>query len=212
MTIRMVIADDHPLIIDALSHLFAADPEFQVLACCADGGEALRKVRELRPDILLLDRRMPGKDGLEVARQLQQEGLPTRVVLLTAELDEDRFMEALQAGVQGVILKEMSPELLLQCVRKVHGGGQWLQGDLAGSALEMMVQREAGMRELKGVLTQREIELVRMIAQGLSNREIAGRLFISEGTVKVHLHNIYEKLGISGRLKLLRYAQDKGLV
>ena len=106
----------------------------------------------------------------------------------------------------------MAPQLLVQCIRKVHNGEQWLERNSTKLALEKMLKRAAGTREMANLLTAREIDLIRMIAKGLHNKEIADQLFISEGTVKVHLHHIYEKLGIDGRLALLRFAQDKGLV
>jgi len=186
--------------------------DFQVLARCTNGEETLKAVRQHCPDILILDIRMPGKDGLTIAREIQSEGLPVRIVLLTAELDEDQLLEALLLGVQGIVLKEMAPQLLVQCVRKVHNGEQWLEHNSTKLALEKMLKRAAGAREMAGRLTVREIDLIRLIAKGLRNKEIADTLFISEGTVKVHLHNIYEKLGIDGRLALLRFARDKGIV
>jgi DNA-binding NarL/FixJ family response regulator len=212
MTIRLIIADDHPLIIDALDNLFSVNPDFQVVARCGDGEETLKKVRELLPDILVLDIRMPIRNGIEVARIMQEENIPTRVVILTAELDDDQLLSAMRTGVQGIVLKEMAPQILIQCIRKVHSGGQWLENISTRPALEKILQQEAGAREVSAVLTPREIELVRMIANGFQNKVIAERLFISEGTVKVHLHNIYEKLDINGRMELLRYAQKKGLV
>ena len=212
MTIRLIIADDHPLIIDALDNLFSANPDIQVVARCADGDEALNKVRELRPDIIVLDIRMPVRSGLDVARAMQEENIPTRAVVLTAELDDDQLLEALRADVKGIVLKEMAPQVLIQCIRSVHSGGQWLENISTRPALEKILQQEAGARELSAVLTPREIELVRMIANGFQNKVIAEKLFISEGTVKVHLHNIYEKLNVSGRLELLRYAQKKGII
>lgn len=212
MTIRLIIADDHPLIIDALDNLFSANPDFQVVARCADGDEALKKVRELLPDILVLDVRMPVRNGIEVARAMKEENIPTRIVILTAELDDDQLLEALREDVKGIVLKEMAPQILVQCIRRVHGGGQWLENISTRPALEKILQQEAGAREVAAVLTPREVELVRMIANGFQNKVIADKLFISEGTVKVHLHNIYEKLNISGRLELLRYAQKKGIV
>jgi len=134
------------------------------------------------------------------------------VVLLTATLDDGEMIEALQLGVNGIVLKEMAPQLLLQCIRKVHAGEQWIERNASRQALEKMLKREAGAREVAETLTPREIELVRMVANGLRNREIGEKLFISEGTVKVHLHNIYEKLKVDGRMALSRYAREKGLV
>ena len=212
MPIRLVLADDHPLILNALEDLFRTEKEFQVLARCTDGIETLQAVRKHQPDVLILDISMPGKNGLDVARELQKEKLPTRIVLLTAELDEREVLEAIHLGVQGIVLKEMAPQMLLRCIRKVHAGEQWIELRSAKKAFEKLLRREAGVREVASILTPQEMKIVRMIANGLRNREIANKLCISEGTVKVHLHNIYEKLDVDSRLALLRYAQEKGLV
>jgi DNA-binding NarL/FixJ family response regulator len=212
MTINLVLADDHPIILDGLENLFSLEKDFKVVARCTDGIAALDAVRLYRPHILVLDIRMPGKDGLEVARQVQIEELPTRVVLLTAEIEEQDLLEAIRLGVQGIVLKEMAPQLLLQCLRKVHSGQQWFERGATRQALENMLRRESGTRKAAALLTPREIEIVRMVAHGLRNKEIAGKLFISEGTVKIHLHNIYEKLEVNSRMALLRFAQEKGLV
>jgi len=212
MSIRLVLADDHPLILDALESRFRLEHDFQVLACCANGEETLQALRHHRPDVLILDIRMPGKDGLAVLRELQQEKLPTRVVLLTAAVDEDAVLEAIRLGVGGVVLKEMAPRLLVECVRKVHAGQQWLERRSVGRALDKLLRREAGAHELAGALTRREIEIVRMVATGLRNKEIAEKLFITEGTVKTHLHHIYEKLHMDSRLALFGYARDKALL
>jgi DNA-binding NarL/FixJ family response regulator len=143
---------------------------------------------------------------------VRQEKLSTKLVLLTAELDEDAITAAVQLEVQGIVLKEMAPSFLVQCIRKVYGGGQWLERQLTARTLERMLKREAGTREVASQLTSREIDLVRMVANGLRNRDIADKLCICEGTVKVHLHNIYDKLQINNRMMLLNYAHEKGLV
>ncbi len=121
------------------------------------------------------------------------------------------MVEAVRLGVKGVVLKEMAPQMLVECVRKVAAGEQWIERRSLTLALDRMLRREAGFREVSAVLTPREIEIVRLAAQGLRNQAIADRLHISEGTVKVHLHIIYDKLGLNGRLALLRYAEDRGL-
>ena len=212
MAISLVLADDHPIVLDGLENLFRQEADFTVVGRCVNGEEALRAVREYRPDVLILDIRMFRMDGLAVLREMKKEGLSTRVVLLTVALDEDQVVEAIRLGVSGMVLKEMAPRLLVQCVRKVHAGEQWLERQSFGRAMERMLRREAGAREIAGILTPREIEIVRMAATGLRNKQIAEKLFISEGTAKIHLHNIYEKLGLSDRLELARYARDKGLV
>jgi DNA-binding NarL/FixJ family response regulator len=212
MPIRLVLADDHPLILNGLENLFRPEKDFEVLARCTDGIETLQAVRKHRPDVLVLDIRMPGKGGLDVAREMKKEKLPTRIVLLTAVLDEGELLEAIRLGVQGIVLKEMAPQMLLRCIRKVYAGEQWIELRSAAQALEKMLRREAGAREVASILTPQEITIVRMIASGLRNKEVASKLYISEGTVKVHLHNIYEKLHVNSRVALLRYAQEKGLL
>ena len=183
-----------------------------MLARAGDGVEALDAVRRLRPEVLILDLKMPRLDGLAVLRAVQSERLPTRVVVLTAALEDSAVMEMVGLGVGGVVLKELAPRVLVEAVREVHAGGRWLEGRAVGRALEQMVRREAGQRQAAAQLTPREIEIVRQVASGLRNKEIAKRLGISESTVKIHLHNIYEKLGVDGRVELTLYAQARGLV
>lgn len=210
-TIRVILADDHPLVLNGLYHLLREYPEFEVLERCSSGQEAVDAVRRLRPDILVLDLLMPGMGGLDVARQLHPEGVPPRIVLLTAQLHEDELIEALHLGVCGFVLKEMATKLLVECLRRVHAGGQWLEKDAAGRAMAKLVRREAKGREIATLLTPREIEVVRLVAKGLANKEISSGLFIAEGTVKIHLHNIYEKLKINRRADLVRIADEYGL-
>ena len=212
MPITLVLADDHPLILDGIENLFQLEKDFKLVARCVDGEEALRAVRVHRPDVLVLDIRMPVRDGLSVLREMKKEKLPTRAVLLTAALDEDELAEAVRLGVRGLVLKELAPKLLVQCIRQVHAGELWLEKRSVAGALEKLLRREAGKQEVARVLTPREVEIVHQVAAGLRNKEIAERLFIGEGTVKIHLHNIYQKLGVDSRLKLTRYAQEKGLI
>jgi two-component system, NarL family, nitrate/nitrite response regulator NarL len=212
MPVRLVLADDHPIVLDGLEQLFRAQKDFAIVARCHDGAETLRAVRQHRPDVLLLDIRMPAPDGLQVIRELQGDGLPTRIVLLTAALEEDDVLEAVRLGVKGVVLKEMAPQMLVECVRKVAAGEQWIERRSLTMALDKVLRREAGFREVSATLTPREIEIVRLAARGLRNQAIANQLHISEGTVKVHLHNIYEKLGVDGRVALTLYAREKGLL
>jgi DNA-binding NarL/FixJ family response regulator len=210
--ISLVLADDHPIVLEGLVQLFRLEPDFRVVARCTGGDETLATVRRHRPDILVLDVRMPGKDGLAILGEITREGLPTRVVLLTAALDENGVVEAVRLGAWGLVLKEMAPETLVRCVREVHGGERWLDNRSVVRALERIARREAGAARVAGVVTPRELEIIRMIAGGLRNKEIAARLSISEGTVKIHLHNIYEKLQLDGRLALLLYAREHALV
>lgn len=209
-SIRIAIADDHPIVLDGLEQLFRLEKEFRIVARCTDGQQALQAVSEHHPDVLILDLRMPQRSGLGVLRQMKELNLETRVVVLTAALEEEEVLEAIRLGVRGVVLKEMAPRILVQCVRKVAAGGQWLEKESVGRALEKMLRR--GGASVAGSLTPRELDVVRLVCEGLRNKEIAERLLISEGTVKIHLHSIYEKLQVSGRVELSVVARDRGLV
>lgn len=212
MTIRLVLADDHPIVLDGLENLFRLEPDFRVVARCVNGEECLAAVRRYEPDVLVLDIRMPRLDGLAVLRELRREKHPVKVVLLATALEEEEVLEALRLGVRGMLLKELAPQMVVQCVRKVHAGGQWVEKQAFGRALDTLLRREAGEREAASVLTPREIEMVSMVARGLRNKEMSQRLSISEGTVKIHLHNIYRKLKVENRVELILYAQSKRLV
>ena len=211
MPISLVLADDHPIVLEGLVQLFRLEADCHVVARCRNGEETLAAVRRHRPDILVLDIRMPGKDGFEVLREIAQDALTTRVVLLTAALDEEQVVEAVGLGAWGLVLKEMAPETLVQCVRAVSRGERWLDNRSLVRALEKVAQREAEAGRVATLITPRELEIVRMVATGLRNKEIAARLSITEGTVKLHLHHIYEKLQVDGRLTLLVYARQHGL-
>jgi len=211
MPIKLVLADDHPLVLNGLMQLFATEPDIEVLACCTNGEEALQSLLKTQPDLLLLDLRMPKMDGLSVLEALRKLETPIKIIVLTAGVDENEIFKAIQLGVQGVVLKEAAPEMLLKCVRKVHAGGKCLETDNVLGALERWQKQESDQRQLKQLLTAREMDLVELVANGYSNKQIADHCFISEGTVKVHLHNVYEKLGIKNRLELCLYAREKGL-
>ncbi|HXT21040.1 MAG TPA: response regulator transcription factor [Thermoanaerobaculia bacterium] len=208
---RLVLADDHRLVLEALTLLLRAEGDLEVVATCVDGREALAAVRRHQPDVLVLDLRMPQLDGLGVLRELAAAGDPTQVVVLTAGLDERELVEAIRLGARGVVLKEMPSRLLLQCLRKVHAGEQWLEKRSVAAALETLMRRERGAAEMRGLLTPRELSILRLLAKGLRNGEIAEQLHIGEGTVKTHLHNVYRKLKVNGRLALMRVAREKGL-
>lgn len=210
--IRLVIADDHPLVLDGLHALLQAQPEFEVVERCSSGAAALAAVRHHHPDIVVLDLQMPDIGALDVVRGLHDLDPAPKVVLLTASIHEDQLIEALQLGVRGVVLKEMATKLLFQALQRVHAGGQWLEKDSASRAMTKLVRREAKARELAKLLTPRELEVARLAAQDCTNKEIAARLFIAEGTVKIHLHNIYEKIHVSRRAELVRFAQEYGLL
>jgi len=212
MSIRLVLADDHPIILQGLQHLFARHADMEVAASCADADTALTAVREQHPDVVVLDLRMPQRSGLDLLAVFGRELPGIKCVLLTAAITQDQVVEALKRGAMGLVLKESPPEELIECVRRVARGEQCFDKDTVTPALQGSISRDPAGADAASVLTPREMEIVRMVAQGLRNRVIGERLVISESTVKVHLHNIYEKLGIEGRLELVLLAQQKGLV
>jgi DNA-binding NarL/FixJ family response regulator len=209
--IRVALADDHVIVLDGLEQLFKLEPEFEVVARSTNAEAALKALEEYKPDVLVLDLAMPGHDGLWVLQQIAERGLQTRTVLLTAHVDEQQLIEAIGLGVWGVVLKEMAPRLLMECVRRVHAGEKWLEKQSVARAMDRLLKRESEIDRLSRLLTPRELEIVRLAAEGLKNKEISERLSITEGTVKIHLHNIYEKLGVTGRGQLILYATRHGL-
>ena len=210
MTIRLVLADDHPIVLDGLEQLFLLEKDCEVVARARNGDEALRAVRQFQPDVLVLDLRMPGKDGLEVLGEMRREALPTRVVILSAMNSDDLF-EAIRLGARGVVLKDMAPRLLMQCVRTVHAGGKWLEKGVATCAVDKLLECEAGIKAMAETLTPRELQVARMIAKGVPSKTVASRLAITEGTAKLHLHHVYEKLKVEGRVGLMRFMHSRGL-
>lgn len=209
--ITVVLADDHPLVLRGLQGLLSGEVDFQVVAQCANGVDALRSIQTYQPELAVVDLSMPQRDGLWVLREVNREKLRTRVVLLAASIDEHQMVEARRFGVGGVVLKDMAPRLLLQCLRKVYSGELWIEHRVAARALDMLLQREEGAREIGSILTTREVEIARLVASGLRNRCIAERLFVSEATVKTHLHNIYDKLNVESRGQLILYCADRGI-
>lgn len=211
MIIRLVLADDHRIILEGLEQLFRREKDFDVVTTATNGEDALKAVREHRPDILVLDVNMPKGNGLWVLKQIHSEKLQTRVVLLTATVDDDDVLEAMQSGVSGLVLKEAAAVNLVDTVRKVQRGERALEPTAVNRALDRLSQREEA-KKIVELLSRRETEIVKMVAAGLRNKEIAFKLSIGEGTVKTHLHTIYEKLGVHGRVELTMYALERGIL
>jgi DNA-binding NarL/FixJ family response regulator len=209
--IRVTVADDHAFLRRGLVHFLETEDGIRVVAECSDGLTALQAIEQEKPDVAILDLRMPRMGGLELLREARRRNLASAFVLLVGNISEEETMEALRLGVRGVVLKEMAPELLVQCIRKVHAGGQWIEKDSIGRILERMLHAEE-VREVDSSLTPREREVVEMVIGGASNRAIADRLFISVSTVKSHLHTIYDKIGVTGRLQLSVVARERKLV
>jgi DNA-binding NarL/FixJ family response regulator len=211
LTTRLVLADDHPLILDGLERLFSREG-FAIQALCLSGQDVLAAVQREQPDVLVLDLHMPKMDGLAVIQALKRQGLHTRVVILTDELSEKEALECLRLGVAGIVLKDMSPNLVLQCVQKVAAGDTWVEKRSFSRVMEHLLRREAGAQQIAGKLSARELEVVRLCAQGASNLEMAKSLALTEGTVKSHLHRAYSKLNLRGRADLVRFAHENGLI
>ncbi len=212
MAFTLVAADPHPLSLLGLANVLKSEPDIELLACCSTAEEALEKVWQFKPDILLLDIAMKDRKGLDLINELKNSSLEIKVVIFTTAMDEEQTIDALRYGVKGVALKSLPVRLLVKCLHKVASGGMWMEKESIGSAFEKMLQREAGMRRLRTILTAREIEVMKQVSGGLSNQEIAEKLIVQEGTVKIHIHNIYRKLGIKNRVDLTLYAQKRGLV
>lgn len=198
----LLIADDHPMILTALDVLLR-DSEFELVGSASTGAEALKEIEARQPDIVMLDVRMPGGSGVEVLKRLRSGGDDRRVILLTAEISDGSLLEALDLGVDGIVLKNADPAYLLECLETVRDGGSWTDPDLR----QRVKQLESG-RSARASLAPREKELIAHVRQGLRNREIAERLGVTEGTVKVYLHSIYEKLGIANRTELAIRADE----
>jgi DNA-binding NarL/FixJ family response regulator len=216
--IRVVLADDHPIVRDGLRKLLMLEEDIEVVGEASDGREVVQVVQDTHPDVLILDLRMPYMDGLATLQALQQIEQKTKVIVLTASEDKNEFVQAMKLGCSGIVLKQTAPELIVKSIRKVHSGEIWLDSHTTAAVMrqfaspaEVLAGGAQGKGRERSPLSQREREIVGLVAQGYKNREMAEKMFISEQTVKNHLHNIFDKLGVSDRLELALYAIHKGL-
>jgi DNA-binding NarL/FixJ family response regulator len=204
---QVLLADDHPVVLDGLQALLRTTQEFQVAAVCSNGLEALDRIRALEPDLTVLDNLMPDLSGVEIVETLNGDGIGTRVVLLSGSITDEQITRAADAGAWGIMLKDTAVEDLLDCLHCVNVGRRWLPRDVVHAAFEREAARREDKEEYTRVLTSREQEIAALVAQGLSNKHIARKTGISDGTVKIHLHNIFQKLGISNRTALAMKTQ-----
>ena len=216
--IRVLIADDHPIVRDGLKRLLGLEDDIDVVGEASDGNEVLELVAQLEPDIVLLDLRMPNVDGLSALQSLQSSLGRSKVIVLTASEDKNEFVQAMKLGCSGIVLKQTSPDLIVKSIRKVQAGEIWLDSHTTAAVMrqfastpEMAVSGGGSKGRERSPLSAREREIVAFVAQGYKNKEMAEKMFISEQTVKNHLHNIFDKLGVSDRLELALYAIHKGL-
>lgn len=214
MSIRVLLADDQAMIRGGLRLILEDQPDITVVAEAADGTEAIRLARRLRPDVCLIDIRMPGKDGIEVTRAIAGPGVPDplRVVIVTTfDLDEYVY-GALRAGAAGFVLKGASPALLAEAVRAAHAGDALISPQVTLRLLRHVAPaRATAARQPVAPLSDREVEVVQAIAKGRTNTEIAAELFISLSTVKSHLASIHNKLGVRNRVEIAGWAWETGL-
>ena len=210
--IRIVIADDHAIFRDGLKKLLSLERDLDVIGEAEDGQQPVELVKKLQPDILLLDLKMPVMNGLAALEQIHDRVKTTRVIVLTASEQEEEVVEAVRLGTAGVVRKQSATEMLIKSLRKVAGGEVWLDSRLTAAVLREFSEPPPAPREQpKNLLGGREREIVGLVCQGFRNKEIAEKMFISEQTVKNHLHNIFDKLGVSDRLELALYAIHKKL-
>jgi len=208
--IRVLIADDHAIFRDGLRKLLDSDDQVTVVGEASSGSECIQLLGKLKPDVLLLDLRMPDKDGLAVLEAVNFDTTPTRVIVVTAAEDDRDVVRAMRLGARGIVLKQSATDLLIKSIHKVHAGEIWLDQHMTAEVMKaFQSSSESGSRREKPLLSDREKEIVQLVAQGYRNREIGEKLFISEQTVKNHLHNVFEKVGVSDRLELALYAIDR---
>jgi two-component system nitrate/nitrite response regulator NarL len=205
-SVSIVVADDHPVVLGGLIALLNKDKTFKVTATCASGAEAIDAIRALRPDLALLDVNMPTLNGLQVLKALNADNLPTRVCFLAASLSDREIVDATAEGAFGIILKESAPDELITCLHAIAAGQKWLPADLVEAASARLQEHHAQIAKVSDLLSPREIEIMLKVAEGLSNKEVGRQLNISEGTVKMHLHSIYQKIHVTNRTSLANFA------
>lgn len=208
--IRILIADDHAIVREGLRALFATEPDFELVGEAVDGQEAVDKFRAAQPDILLLDMLMPRKDGLGVIDEIRKEDPDARILVLTSFAEDDKVFPAIKSGALGYLLKDSSPQELLQAIRNVYRGEASLHPTIARKLMRELNQPPS-LPPTTDPLTEREVEVLRLVAQGLSNDDIAGQLVVSERTVRTHVSHILDKLHLANRTQMALYAVRQGI-
>ena len=214
VSVRILIADDHPIFRDGLKRLLESEHGFRVVGEACDGIEAVELVRKLNPEILLLDLAMPRRAGIEALRDLSTNTVPVRVILLTAAAEKEQIVEALQLGARGVVLKDSATQILLKSIRAVMEGEYWVGRESVSNLVQYLrglIGSGTPSRRSRYGLTPRELEIISAVVAGYANREIAEHFKISEDTVKHHLSNIFDKVGVSTRLELALFAVNQSL-
>ncbi len=208
-SIRILITDDHAVVREGLRTLIGTEPGMEVIGEAEDGFEAVQKACTLRPDVILLDMVMPRMDGLEVIHKIKGECPEARILVLTSFSDDEKVFPAIKAGALGYLLKNATPERLLNAIRDVHQGKPSMSSDIAKKLMHEL-QRASDLPPTEEPLTEREMDVLRLVAQGLSNQEIAEALVLGEGTVRTHVSNILAKLHLANRTQAALYALREG--
>lgn len=208
MTIRIMLADDHPIVREGLASVLETQPDFDVVGQANDGAEAVELVTTLRPDVVLLDLEMPGMDGVQALRAMRARDPAVKALVFTAFDTDERIIGAVQAGARGYLLKGAPRDELFSAIRIVAKGGSTLQPVVAARLMERMAEPQPTLEPL----TEREQDVLALMAQGLQNKEIAARLTISERTVKFHVSSVLAKLGAGNRTEAVHIARQRGLV
>ena len=208
--IRVLIADDHPVVRRGLRTLFSSKPGIEPVGEAADGAEAVLMARSLQPDVILLDMVMPHKNGLEAINEIKQENPEARILVLTSFAEDEKVFPAIKAGALGYLLKDSSPEELLDAIRNVYHGQSSLHPTIARKLINEL-KRPSDSLPTQTTLTDREVEVLKLVAQGLTNHEIADKLVLSEWTVRTHVRNILDKLHLANRTQAALYALKEGL-
>ncbi len=213
--VRILLADDHTIFRDGLRKLLEAEPDLEIVGEAGDGADAINMVQQVKPDILLLDLAMPRVPGLEALREVIALKSPVRTILLTAAIEKRQIIEALQVGARGVVLKDAATQMLIRAIRTVMNGQFWVGREAVADMstyLKHQIASQPASKAKSFGLTRREIEILGTIVGGLSNKEIAQKFSLSEDTVKHHLTNIFDKVGVSSRLELALFAINNQLI
>ena len=209
-SIQVLITDDHPVVRKGLRLLLTSEPGFEVVGEAADGVEAIEEYQRQQPDVLLLDLQMPYKSGLDVIRELRQAFPKARILILTSFSDDEKVFAAIKAGAMGYLMKDATPEAIVQAIREVHQGRPSLHPDVAYKLMRELNRPSADLPPTEEPLTGREVDILKLVAKGLSNQQIADRLVISERTVRTHISHILDKLHLANRTQAALFALRRG--